>query len=86
MSVLQHELQHVLDYAEGWLTAVGYLLDPSHWTYAWRIEPGRPWDAYGAEQRASMVEALWLAEHGLAGHIDTDALIALIPWARRFQP
>jgi hypothetical protein len=81
MPVLQHELQHVLDYATGWLTMFRYLTHPRHWTYAWRLIDGVPWDGYGAEQRASMVEQLWLIEHGLAPEDDLAALRRLIPWA-----
>src|SRR5215472_18819099 len=31
MAVLQHELQHVLDFAEGRLTPLGYLMLPRNW-------------------------------------------------------
>ncbi len=79
MAILQHELQHVLEYATGELTALGYLTHPRNWTYAWR--PGAPWKAYGAEQRASMVEDMWRMEHGLADPRDLPALRQLIPWA-----
>ena len=51
MSVLQHELQHVLDYRTGWLTTFRYALRPANWRYGWVLDPGRPWDAYGAEQQ-----------------------------------
>jgi hypothetical protein len=69
----------VLEYAAGELTALGYLAHPRNWIYAWR--PGAPWEAYGAEQRASMVEDLWRMEHGLADPRGLPALRQIIPWA-----
>lgn len=79
MAVLQHELQHVLDYADGHLTALRYLTHPRDWIYGWRL--GSRWEAYGAEQRASIVEHLWRMEHGLADAADLPAVRSLIPWA-----
>jgi hypothetical protein len=86
MAILQHELQHVLDFATGWLTAFRYLTHPRHWTYHWRLPDdasvgGPAWDAFGAEQRASIAERLWLVERGLAPRDDLPALRRLIPWA-----
>ena len=81
MAILQHELQHVLDYALGWLTAFRYLTQPRHWTYRWRLSEGAGWDAFGAEQRASIAEQLWLMERGLAPDHDLAAVRRLIPWA-----
>lgn len=82
MAVLQHELQHVLDFATGRLGLVRYAADPRNWIYRYRLEAGRPWLRYGAEQRASMAEDLWRLEHGLkAGAGDLAALRRLIPWA-----
>lgn len=81
MATLQHELQHVLDYRIGWLTAAGYLSSPRHWTYRWRLEDISDWDDLGAEQRASIAEQLWLIEHGYAPADDLPALRRLIPWA-----
>jgi hypothetical protein len=83
MAVLQHELQHVLEYASGELTALGYLSNPRHWTYAVRLTPGIRWSDLGAEQRASLAERLWLADHGLAGDGELERLRTIIPWARR---
>ena len=80
MAVLQHELQHVLDYRDGWLTAFTYLTDPRHWTYRWSLEDA-VWDELGAEQRASMAEQLWLIERGLAPAGELVALKKIIPWA-----
>ena len=79
MAVLQHELQHVLDFATGRLTAFRYLTHPRHWTYRWVL--GAPWDAYGAEQRAAIAEHLWLMERGLAPGEQLGAVRRLIPWA-----
>ncbi|HEV2364886.1 MAG TPA: hypothetical protein VGS12_11890 [Caulobacteraceae bacterium] len=81
MAVLQHELQHVLDYAEGFLSAARYLASPRHWTYACALQPDLSWQALGAEQRAALAERFWLAEHGLSQE-DPEAFRALIPWAR----
>ncbi|HLZ85303.1 MAG TPA: hypothetical protein VKQ54_17205 [Caulobacteraceae bacterium] len=80
MAVLQHELQHVLDFASGWLTAFRYLTCTRHWTYRWRLSEGSHWDAYGAEQRASIAEQLWLMERGLAPDHDLAAVRRLVPW------
>lgn len=79
MALLQHELQHVLDYATGRLTWVGYAVDPRNWTY--RLPPGQyDWRRLGAEQRAVLTEHLWLAEaRGDTGA--AEALRRCIPWA-----
>ena len=81
MAILQHELQHVLDFATGWLTAYRYLTHPRHWTYRWRLKEGASWDAFGAEQRASIAEHLWRIERGLAPRDDLAAIRQLVPWA-----
>lgn len=81
MAVLQHELQHVLDFAEGRLTGLGYLLLPHNWSYRWDLSDRRPWDRLGAEQRASMAEALWRAERSTTSVEVAAALRAVIPWA-----
>ncbi|HZZ90303.1 MAG TPA: hypothetical protein VFE13_18385 [Caulobacteraceae bacterium] len=83
MALLQHELQHVLDFAEGRLTIAGYLLLPRNWTYRWRLGAGAGWERQGAEQRASMAEALWRAERSPTGGQTAEALRAIIPWAAR---
>jgi len=81
IGVLQHELQHVLDFADGRLTVAGYLTNPRNWTYRWRLSDGLSWRRLGAEQRASVAEALWRAER--AGDARTAALLrGVIPWAR----
>jgi hypothetical protein len=81
LPILQHELQHVLEYAQGRLTAAAYIVDPRNWTYQYKLTPTSRWADFGAEQRASIVETLWRIEHdkdrkGLAAHRK------LIPWAR----
>jgi hypothetical protein len=81
MAVLQHELQHILDFAEGRLTVAGYLLLPRNWTYRWGLDGRLTWARLGAEQRASAVEALWRAERSSA-HSETTAMLRrIIPWA-----
>lgn len=81
IGVLQHELQHVLDFAEGRLTALRYLIFPHNWTYRWQLTEHLSWSRLGAEQRASVAEALWRAER--SGDADTVAILRnVIPWAR----
>lgn len=83
MAVLQHELQHLLEYATGDLTVLGYALDPKNWTYAYRLGPEASWSDFGAEQRAQIVQDLWLVEHGLAdGKGDLALYRNLPPWSR----
>ena len=80
MAILQHELQHVLDYRTGWLTAARYLGDPRHWVYGFDVTRGR-WEALGAEQRASAAETFWLMERGFVPSDGLSALKRMIPWA-----
>ena len=65
-ATLQHELQHLLDYAIGALTGLGYLLRPADWRYQYRLTGASRWEDFGAEQRASVAEHLWLMEQGRA--------------------
>jgi hypothetical protein len=81
MALLQHELQHVLDFATGRLSVAGYLLLPHNWTYRWRLDARARWDRLGAEQRASMAEALWRAERFPAAAAQAAILRGIIPWA-----
>jgi len=81
MAVLQHELQHLLDYAEGRLSALGYVLNARDWRYGYVLAPGLTWDDLGAEQRASVAEDLWRCEAS-GETARAAALRALIPWAR----
>ncbi len=78
---MQHELQHVLDYRTGRLTGARYLLDPREWIYD--LDDAKPLDfaRLGAEQRASLAQRLWLAEHGYRPGADVAPLRATIPWA-----
>ena len=82
MATLQHELQHVLEFATGELTYREYLLKPRNWRYVYRLELGKGFWDYGAEQRASMAEHLWLAENGHRPASEGAALRLTIPWAR----
>ena len=78
MALLQHELQHVLEYATGELGPIRYGLNPRNWRYAYDALDGVEWARFGAEQRAQIVEDLWLVERGLkSGSID---------WYRRVVP
>ncbi len=81
LAILQHELQHVLDYRTGRLTAARYLMDPREWVYAIEPTADMRFDRLGAEQRATLAERLWLAENGLRPTSDVAVLRALIPWA-----
>ncbi len=90
LAILQHELQHVLDYALGELTALGYLFRPRNWPYRYALTPASRWRDFGAEQRASIAEHHWLIEHGrsdlvardLAGaRPDPELYRRIIPWA-----
>jgi hypothetical protein len=82
MALLQHELQHLLDFAEGSLTTVGYLLTPRHWKYGYDITGRLEWDRLGAEQRASLAEDLWRSERSLSSTLSVERLRSIIPWAR----
>jgi hypothetical protein len=81
MATLQHELQHVLEYRTGALTPLAYALRPRNWRYHYDIAPHAVWSDYGAEQRAEIVEDLWLIEKGLK--VGSLAWYRqLIPWAQ----
>lgn len=79
LATLQHELQHVLDYRTGRLTAARYLVDPREWTYD--VRQAANFDRLGAEQRATLVEHLWLAENGFRPPDEVAELRSIIPWA-----
>jgi hypothetical protein len=80
MALLQHELQHVLDYATGRLTWLGYAVDPRNWTYRLPPPEQQDWRRLGAEQRAVLAEQLWRAE--AIGDVEAaQALGRRIPWA-----
>ena len=82
MALLQHELQHVLDYRTGWLTGARYLADPRHWRYGYELGPQTAWATLGAEQRAMIAEHIWLMENGMAPSQGLSRLRALAPWGR----
>jgi hypothetical protein len=82
MSILQHELQHVLEYASGELSLLGYALLPFNWTYRYRLDSDTRWSYLGAEQRAQLVQDYWLAERRLApGDHELGRYRRVIPWA-----
>lgn len=82
MSILQHELQHVLEFASGDLSVLGYALLPFNWTYRYRLKPETRWQDLGAEQRAQLVQDYWLAARGLgAADSPLDDYRRMIPWA-----
>jgi hypothetical protein len=85
--MLQHELQHILEYATGDLSPLRYGLNSRHWTYDYALGPQSKWSDFGAEQRASIVEHLWLIEHGLRGDPARGAHHRrVIPWAPSSSP
>lgn len=82
MAVLQHELQHVLEYALGELSVARYVLAPRHWSYDYQLNEASRWTDFGAEQRASIAEHLWLIERGLISDAQAGRLHRrVIPWA-----
>jgi hypothetical protein len=86
MAVLQHELQHVLEFASGELSILGYALNPRNWRYRYVLGPDSDWRKFGAEQRASIAEHLWLIERGLGLEQLADDHRRVIPWANPFTP
>ena len=81
LEVLQHELQHVLDFATDALSPMTYLLNRRNWTYRYRLKPGCRWCDFGAEQRAMIAQHVWRREHGLPAPYDLEDLKAVTPWA-----
>lgn len=79
MAILQHELQHVLDFATGRLSSLGYLLNPWNWLYGLPHRDHWDWRRLGAEQRAVLAERLWRAEQALGEEL--EACRKAIPWA-----
>ncbi|WGM38136.1 hypothetical protein AMEJIAPC_01038 [Caulobacter sp. NIBR1757] len=78
MALLQHELQHVLDFASGRMSWLSYALRPGDWSYS-VPNAGWDWNRLGAEQRAVLAERLWRAErNGAAG--EAARLRAVLPW------
>ena len=85
MAQLQHELQHVLEFASGELTAARYALNPRNWRYRYALNDSSQWRRFGAEQRASIVEHLWLIERGLGLDATPVHHRRVIPWADSFR-
>jgi hypothetical protein len=82
MATLQHELHHLWEYATGALTPLRYGINPGNWTYGYVLTPASKWSDFGAEQRASIAEDLWLIEHGLTLDPERGALHRrVLPWA-----
>lgn len=82
MSVLQHELQHVLEFASGDLSIIGYAVLPFNWSYRYALRDETRWCDLGAEQRAQIVQDYWLAERRLSPDDPCLARFrAVIPWA-----
>lgn len=87
MAILQHELQHLLEYAEGRLSVWCYAIDPHNWTYRYRLDEATCWSRLGAEQRASVVEELWLLEHAASPAAERlRHCRRVIPWASPDEP
>jgi hypothetical protein len=81
MSILQHELQHVLEFASGELSLLGYAFLPFNWGYRYTLGEDTRWRDLGAEQRAQVVQDYWLAERRLApGDPRLARFRTLIPW------
>jgi hypothetical protein len=80
MAILQHELQHVLDFSTGRLSALGYLMHPKNWVYRLPAPDRWDWSRMGAEQRAVLAEKLWRSERGMDE--DHAACRDCIPWAK----
>lgn len=65
MAVLQHEMQHILEFATGELSPFRYALRARNWRYRYELSERSRWRDFGAEQRASIAEHFWLLERGL---------------------
>ena len=83
MAVLQHELQHVLEFAKGELAAWNYALNPRNWSYDFELKPDSRWRDFGAEQRAAIVEEYWRLGRGLNQKPgDIERYRSIIPWSK----
>ena len=72
----------MLEYAAGELSVARYVTGPRNWTYDYQLDAGSSWTDFGAEQRASIVEHLWLIERGLRADAEAGRLHRqVIPWA-----
>jgi hypothetical protein len=81
MAVLQHELQHVLEFATGELSALRYVSSPRNWRYQYELTPASRWRDFGAEQRAMIAQHLWMSERGLPSPYAAKDLRRVVPWA-----
>ena len=92
LSVLAHELVHVWQYETG-MTLSKYVMRDvigRLGRYAYRLEPGKVFTAYGYEQQAAMMEDWVRMRHGLFAHygrpsdpegaVDMKALEAVVPF------
>jgi len=87
LSVLAHELVHVWQYQEG-MTLLRYILRDvilRLGQYAYHLQPGKVFTAYGYEQQAAMVEDWVRLRAGLPvrfgkGTVDMAALQAIVPF------
>ena len=75
MALLQHELQHVLEFASGELSAVGYALNPHNWRYGYTLDGTSAGGGSGPSSGPSIVEHLWLIERGLGLEATPDPCI-----------
>ena len=75
----------VLEFASGELTAARYALNPRNWRYRYALNDSSQWRRFGAEQRASIVEHLWLIERGLGLDATPVHHRRVIPWADSFR-
>ncbi len=80
LEVLQHELQHVLDFATEALSPASYLLNARNWTYHYRLKDGCRWCDFGAEQRAMIAQHVWRCEQGLPTPYEEAAYREVLPW------
>ena len=85
LSLLFHELAHVWQYETGRLSALGYITDPANWKY--RYAPGGPFDSYGTEAQADLIEDWCRLQSGLPPHrfegasLHTDWLETVVPFS-----
>jgi hypothetical protein len=63
-ALLAHELTHVWQYQNGYMTGATYILS-FNWRYDYALEPGLEFLDYGFEQQASIVEDYVRLSHGL---------------------
>lgn len=84
--LLVHELVHVWQHQQGLFLP---LRRHPFCRYAYALEPGRPFGAYGIEQQAEIVADAWVARCGYprAGRPPLAQLAALIPfWNAGAEP